>query len=327
MISSGASKASAAAARLGINPTWAQRSNSPTLMQIEDTLRRMPGGGGVFGANDIGNAKAVNTAAASAIGQKSDRVTGEVLANAEDALGSARDKLRQGVNIAKGDTTVLSAIQNASSDLKKSLRGSGVFNNDMERIKQGINGGDIAGEQYQIWRTDLRGAMDTAYKAGKAKLGDAYKKVLGSLDEAARGSSGKDWKENDKAFSTLDILQKGNVVNPETGNVSPSLLTNAFFQKFGKTAKQGKMPGPIADIASTQKAYPKWAEGSPTGKVESYSSLVPWLLSPASWAAAHVLTSNPYELLRLAPYANTLGQGVTEKRVNDIQGLLYGNNQ
>jgi hypothetical protein len=319
------SKASNAAARVGVNPTWGQRTNSPALMQMEDTLRRMPGSGWVMGANDARNQSGINTAAAKSIGEKADRVTGELLANAEARLGSERDVLRESVNIPKGDKGVISAINKAAMNLKKSLRGNGAFNSDMERVKHGISSNSINGEQYQIWRTDLRGAMDTAYKGGKAKLGDAYKEVVNALDDAARGSEGEAWKANDKAFSTMDILQKGNVVNPETGNVSAPLLTNAFFQKFGKTAKQGKMPGPIADIASAQKAYPRWAEGSPTGKVDQYTSLVPWALSPVTTPIAAMMTSNPYNMLRYAPYAASTANALTD----DLRslGLLYDTQQ
>jgi hypothetical protein len=319
----GGGKASRAASRVGVNPTWGQRFNNPTIMQVEDTMRRMPGSGGVFGANDARNQQAINKAAASAIGERGDRLTGEVLADAESRLGAERDVLRDAVNIKQGDPFVLKAIQSATANLKKSLRGSGTFNNDMERIKQRIAAGDVSGEQYQIWRTDLRNAMDTAFKGGKSKLGDAYREVLNALDDAARGGASEAWKANDKAFSTLDILHKGNVVNPETGNVSAPLLTNEFYRRFGRSAKQGRMPGPVADIATIQRAYPKWAEGSPTGKVEQYSSLVPWLLSPVNFAFAKVLTSNPYSMMRYAPYAASFANvNADDQR---MLGLLYGN--
>jgi hypothetical protein len=309
-----------AAQRLGMTPTIGQRTNNPTILQVEDTMRRMPGSGGVFGAHDERNMRAINKAAAKAIGESSDKVTGEVLANADDALGAARNSLRDDVNIPQLDMTapassaknVIASIGDAAKELKKGLRSSGSFERYTEDIKRGMAQGNVSGEQYQIWRTDLRDARETAFKAGKTMLGKAYDKVLRSLDDAARGTAGEAWKANDRAFSTLDILQKGNVVNPETGNVSAPLLTNEFYRRFGKTAKQGKMPGEIADIATVQRAYPKWAEGSPTGKVENYSSLIPWLMSPASFAGAKLLTSNPMNIFRYAPYAV---QG----------GLLYDN--
>lgn len=304
-------KAAQAAQRLGVAPTIGQRTGSPTILQVEDTMRRMPGSGAVFGANDIKNTQSINRAAAKAIGQESDRVTGEVLANADDTLGAVRNSLRDDVNIPQLDLSaqvssarnVISSIGDATKDLKKSLRSSGSFDRYTNDIKRGLTQGNVSGEQYQIWRTDLRDAREAAHKAGKTMLGKAYDKVLRALDDAARGSAGDEWRANDRALSTLDILQKGNVVNPETGNVSAPLLTNEFYRRFGKTAKQGKMPGEIADIATVQRAYPKWAEGSPTGKVENYSSLIPWLMSPASFMGAKLLTSNPMNIFRYAPYA------------------------
>lgn len=319
MLTSG--RASQAAQRLGFKPTIGQRIDSPTVLQIEDTMRRMPGSGAVFGAHDMQNARAINRAAAKAVGQDADRVTGEVLANAEDALGATRNSLRNDVNIPQLDMSaqassannIISSISSASKELKKGLRPSGSFERYTDDIKRGLTQGNVSGEQYQIWRTDLRDARETAFSAGKTMLGKAYDKVLRSLDDAARGSAGDEWRANDKAFSTLDVLQKGNVVNPETGNVSAPLLANEFYRRFGKTAKQGKMPGEIADIATLQRTYPKWAEGSPTGKVENYSSLIPWLMSPASFMGAKLLTSNPMNAFRYVPYA--------------VQGGLLSDNQ
>lgn len=300
-----------AASRLGFNPTWGQRANSPTLMQIEDTMRRMPGSGGVFARNDMANQSAVNRAVSKAIGQQSDTVSGEVLASATDDLGNARNALKSQVSIPKGEPTILQTISNATQELKTSLRNGGEWKNVTENIKNRLNAGAVDGKQYQTWRTDLKDYADAAYKAGKTKLGDAYRALRSSLDDVARGGASDAWKANDKAFSTLEMVQEGNVVNPVTGNVSAPLLANKFFQTFGKNAKQGKMPGEINDIATLQRGYPKWAEGSPTAKAEMYDSLVPWAASIPSAALAKLLTSDPYDLVRLGAYFPAASSGVS----------------
>jgi hypothetical protein len=301
-----ANEAARAAERIGYKPDLAQRYEQRDLKNLADTLRNMPGGAGVYQKFDRANQEAINAAAAAGIGQKSKSITGEVLANSTDELGSTRNQLKDMVNIPKGDEGILSAIDNASAELKKSLTGSGKFKADAERIKQGINAGNINGEQYQIWRTDLRDARDTAYKAGKTKLGDAYKTLMTALDDSARQASSGAWKENDKAFATLNLLQEGNIVNPITGDVSQQLLTNKFFREYGKNAKQGKMPGPVADIATVTKGYKPPVEGSQTARREAYSSLFPWMLSPLSYAAAKGMTADPYTILRYGAYGPTL---------------------
>jgi hypothetical protein len=299
-------EAARAAQRIGYRPDLAQRTDQRDLKNLADTLRNMPGGAGVYQKLDSANQEAINAAAASGIGQKAKAITGEVLANATDELGATRNQLKDMVNIPKGDQGVLSALDDASSELKKSLGSTGRFKSDVERIKQGINAGSINGEQYQIWRTDLRDARDTAYKAGKTKLGDAYRRILTALDDSARQSSSELWKENDKAFATLNMLQDGNIVNPVTGDVSQSLLTNKFYREYGKNAKQGKMPGPVADIATVTKGYKPPVEGSQTARREAYSSLFPWMLSPLSYGAAKLMTADPYTLLRYGAYGPTL---------------------
>lgn len=300
-----------AANRVGFNPTWGQRTGNPTLLQVEDTMRRMPVTGGTFAKNDMANQKSINKAVSSAIGQQSDSITGEVLANAQDDLGNVRNVLKRDVNIPKGNESVLKTIENESLELKKSLRSTGQWNNDVERIKQAINSGNISGEQYQIWRTDLKDAQDAAFKAGKSKLGNAYKAVRDALDDAARGGASDAWRANDKAFSTLEMIQEGNVVNPVTGNVSAPLLANKFYQRFGKTAKQGKMPGPIQDIATLQKGYPLWREGSPTAKAEMYDSIPSWLAGTAGYPLAKLLTSDPYQAVRYLMYGPSGASGIS----------------
>lgn len=294
---------SQAAERVGYTPNLAQRTNSPDLKNAYDTLSNMPGSARVIGTHEAKNAEAINSAVAKAIGQKTNRITGDVLANANDELGAVRNSLRSNVNIPQGEQNILSSIDDATVQLKKSLRNTGQFKGDMERIKQGVQSGSITGEQYQIWRTDLRDAADTAFKAGKSQLGNAYKSVLNSIDDAARGSASPEWLLNDKQFSVLNTVQKGNIINPVTGDVSPSLLTNQFYRDFGNFAKQGKLPGEINDIATITRGYPMLKEGSQTARREAYNSVFPWLMSPINYGAAKILTSNPANATRLIPYA------------------------
>lgn len=292
-----------AANRIGYKPNLAQRTNSPDLKNLYDTLSNMPGGARVIATHEANNANAINTAVAKSIGQKSNRVTGDVLANATDDLGAIRNELKSSVDIPKGTKTITDTIDNATVELKKSLRNTGQFKGDMERIKQGVNSGNITGEQYQIWRTDLKDAIDSAYKAGKTQLGKAYKSVLTSLDDAARGSASPEWLANDKQFSVLNTLQKGNIVNPVTGDVSAPLLTNQFYRDFGNIAKQGKLPGEVQDIATITKGYPMLKEGSQTARREAYNSIFPWLMSPISYVGAKALTANPQNISKTMLYA------------------------
>jgi hypothetical protein len=291
-----------AADRLGYKPTLPQVTGNRDLANLYDTLSNMPGSAGVIARREAANQAAINSGVSKAIGQKSDRVTADVLADATASLGSTRNKLRADVNIPKGEQTILSTIDKASQELSKSLRSGGQFKGDMERIKQGINSGNLTGEQYQIWRTDLNDAKDAAYRAGKSKLGDAYKAVVRSLDDAARQNSGDAWKANDRQFSTLNMVQDGNIINPITGDVSAPLLTNKFYREFGKNAKQGKLTGEINDIATVTKGYPMLKEGSQTARREAYSSIVPWLLSPANYALGKMLVSSPYGIARNLMY-------------------------
>ena len=309
-VPSPANEAAQAAQRIGYKPTIPQAVQSRDLTNLYDTVANLPGGAGVIARHEAGNQAAVNRAVSKAIGQKSDTVTAEVLANATDDLGNTRNLLRDQVNIPKGAPQIMQSIDDATTELKKSLKNTGKFKSDVERIKQGVQSGNINGEQYQIWRTDLRDEVDTAFKAGKTQLANAYKKILDSMDEVARASAGPEWKLNDKQFATLNTIQKGNVVNPVTGDVSAPLLTSQFYRDFGKTAKQGKLPGEIADIATITKGYPTFKEGSATARRQNYDSLIPWMMSPFNYAAAKVLVSNPYDMLRLSPYGIPFAGGV-----------------
>jgi hypothetical protein len=291
-----------AAERIGYKPSLPQRTGSPDLANLYDTLSNMPGSARVIATHEARNAKAINSAVARSIGQNSNRVTGDVLANASDDLGAVRNTLKETVNIPKGSQNITSAIDNATIDLKRSLQNNGRFKGDMERIKQGVNSGNITGEQYQIWRTDLKDAADTAYTSGKSQLGKAYKTVLSALDDAARGTASKEWLDNDKKFSVLNTVQKGNIVNPVTGDVSAPLLTNQFYRDYGNFAKQGKLPGEINDIATVTRGYPALKEGSQTARRENYNSLVPWALSPFNYLVAKGMVANPANFRRLLPY-------------------------
>lgn len=310
-----------AATRIGFKPDLAQRSGSVDLNNFYDTLRNMPGSAGVIARHEARNTQAINRAAAKDIGQNADSVTGDILAAAKSELGSTRNALKSNVDIQQNAQTVLDTIDSQATKLSTGLRSSSQFDNYARKIKDSLSSGSIKGDQYQQWRTDLRNLKDAAYKADRSNLGDAYNSLIKSLDEAAMLNAGPEWRANNKAFSSLELLKDSGAVNDITGDVSPQKLTNAYYRQFGDAALEGRLDGGIPDIATVTKGYKPRAEGSQTARREAYSSVVPWLMSPASLVAAKALTSSPQDLARLLMYGNPIG-GIAQQLSPYLQNLV-----
>lgn len=269
-----------AAERIGAPLTAGQRSGSKGLQKIEDMIAEAPGGYGIMAKNAQLRTDAVNRAAASAIGQTDDKITQDVLANAKSGLGAVRDQLRSNVNVSPVDPNVMGAVRRAEQfaqqglpsmapETKKAVSGA---IDDFKSFVQ--NPQNMDGAAYQLWRTDLNNAADRAFKEGNKKVGKVYEELLGGLDNAARGNNAPAWKANDKAFSTLDLLQQPNVLNEATGNVNPKSLSAAFYREFGDSAKQGKLPGNIQDIALLAKGIPERTTGSATAPRQLLSGMI-----------------------------------------------------
>lgn len=301
--------------------TASQRSGSATLSKLEDYLSTAPGAiNRMQGVRDQ-QQDILNRLAARSIGQNADSIDQGVLAAARTQIGAERGALQAGVRLSPVHPDLITGVRNArqvvdqlasgpqSLTRTQAAAGASVID-DMENFIRA--GSPMDGQQYQTWRTALREAKEAAYEAKNSRLGKAYDELQKSLDRAAQGAHRKQWRLNDQQYAALENIEKGIGVNEATGNVNPRTLANNFMRYGGSAAKEGKLEGPLADLALLAKGVPEHRPGSPTAQRQAWQALLAGGLGSGAAAA----TGSPLAagvVLGIPVLNNALARAVTRQ--------------
>lgn len=239
-----------AADELGLSLTAGQKTLNPALMNFENYLSRSPGSSSAMQAKAAANQTKLNTAAASAMGQKSSDVGEGTFSAAKAAIGSEFDRLG-GVTSPKLGNDFLSALakidaDNAARGAFKSKAIDGLIDKGLDLAAKG----NLTGKAYKEIRTAINNEAQSAFKGGDATYGQALKTVRDALDDAAKASLSKAdqeaWDVARKQWAAYKVLSSGNV--SEAGNVSAARVASKLRNQ-NDMFRAGQGGSDLANIA------------------------------------------------------------------------------
>jgi len=275
-----------AAERLGMDVTPAMRSQSPSLLNFENKLRRYPGSAGIMAATDDANRAAIQSAAARSIGETGTDLGETVLGSAANRIGGEFNRLQGVTKPDVGGGNFFSTLTKLDSD--NAARGA--FRNSAidDLVNRGLDlasSNNLTGDAYKQIRTQLSSQKDAAFKGGDATLGQAYKDVIGGLDDAAKSSlSGADasaWDTARAQYRNLKTLTTGNTT--EAGIVSPARVASVVNRNAPGQLPLGRLTGDLPDIARVGQGF-KSALNPNSGVLAS--GYVPELKTPLNYMMA-----------------------------------------
>lgn len=243
---------------LGMKATPGAATGSTGLRQIEASAESLPVTSGPFSALKQNNQTVLNRAAAKAIGENADAITDDVLNAARTRIGNEFAKVEAIPSIPVG-----TPVQNKLASIEFKYRGlldKPLAQYDVvDDIYRNL-GGDITGKQYNTWQSQLRQIAQDQFTRGKPKIGFAIFEVKDALDDAASSvMSARErmaFQQARQQWKNLVMLETGNVVNEQTGNVSGGLLKNVLSRKDKHGFRLGGNASDLYDATRFYKAFP-----------------------------------------------------------------------
>lgn len=238
-----------AAQRIGYKPTPGQSTNSPSLLALENNWLRKSGSGSVMERIYKQQQDALNTAAARSMGESADNLGPQVMARAQDRIGSEFQRL-QDMTHPQLDADFLNTLvkvdsSNAAKGAFSSKKVDNLVNKGLSLAEQG----QLSGKAYKEIRTELSNQASRSYKAGDATTGQAFKDLRNALDSAAEssltGANSKSWADARRQWGAFKTLAKSNVA--EGGDVSAARVA-AELRRAGSGFRTGRTKGDLADI-------------------------------------------------------------------------------
>jgi hypothetical protein len=308
--------ATEAAERAGYKPTAAQITNNPGMQALENYLLRSPGSSGVMQAARDANQTALNRTAAKAMGETADALDEGVFAAAKGRIGGEFDRLSQ---VTKPDLSGNFLNVLAKLDADNAARGPFASSKIGDLIDKGLDlaaKGNLDGKAYKEIRTELANQAQTAFRGGDATTGQAYKSLVGALDDAAKATLSpadrKAWDAARKEWAAYKTLTKGNVA--EGGNVSAA-RTAAAVRAKNPNFRAGGVDGELADIARVGEAFK--GVGNPNSgqlaQIQNYANPligIPMALGNRAAAAAYMSPMGQRYLSRGLVDVGETGQGL-----------------
>lgn len=306
---------------MGGRPRLSQVTGSKFAGQVEDWAAQTPGGVGRMAEHEARNATALNRAAAGSIGQNADELSSRVFADANRAIGSVFNELR---NVGRGqaqrpiaiDAGVAQAADNVlatQARIAPEFRSADVASLATRARALALNHGRIDAETYQLARSSLTDAAQTAFQGGNSQVGRAYQQLLESLDAAAdrsltalgRGDLVDALQTARQQWANLKMLEKGRTA--AGGDVNAAALVSTLRSQNPMAFREGRGNNPLSDIGMIGENLKPLATGSQTHPRQTLSSPIQSaLVAPAANAAARITTSP-----MLTGYAGMLGRNPT----------------
>ncbi len=227
--------------QLGMRLTPGKASGSTVLQKMEAAAESNPLTSGGFDAIKDVNQRAVNRAAARAIGENSDELSTPVLHAAEQRLGAVFNAVADRTPVRLDPQDVGTRLRQIVQDSDGLIGGNASLldNPLIQRMDGFVN--DAGGATREQLRT-LSSKMGKAARnnmttqAGDRELGqalfaaqevveDAIQNSLSGAQRAAYGEARGQYR------NLMSLTAKNNVVNPSSGNVSGRSLANTLMQK------------------------------------------------------------------------------------------------
>jgi hypothetical protein len=259
----------AAAQRIGYPLTPGETTGSKALQMVEARLAKTPGSSGAMQEFQQSRDRALSRAAAGAMGETGDEISKQMMAQASSRIGGEFDRLAVGKAVPLGQP-----FQDALAALKAQQSTLGEFADPAidTLVAKGMDlakSGQVDGKAYQLIRSRLGTKANDAFASGNSEVGQALKTVRDAFDDAATatmtGADKQAWDLARQQWAVLKTLEKGNVV--EAGKVAPGRLKEALRTARPKDYKEGRLDGPLADIATIAENFKPLPDSGTAGNM------------------------------------------------------------
>lgn len=295
-ITQGQRQAAQAGQQLGMVLTPGKASGSKALQKMEAAMESNPLTSSGFDAIKDTNQRALNRAAAQAIGENATELSTPVLAQAEARIGRVFDSVADRTPVPLDPVNVGARLRQIQADTDGMLMGNAELtqNGLWRRLDDFVNNrGGATREQLRQLSSNLGKAArnNMTNPNGDRALGDALFQAQEVVEDAIQGTlSAAQQRVYDQArnqYRNLMLLTaKTNVTNPSSGNVAGRSLATTLMQKDRGGFTMGGNTSPMYDAARFVQAFPDIVGNSGTatrsiGAADYVTGLPGYLLSRA----------------------------------------------
>ena len=240
----------------GMQLTPGQRYGSETLQRIEAGLESFPLTSGAVSKLKQNNQSAINAAAAESIGESGDALTSDVLALAHKNLGDKFNQLTQGRKIPVDDQ-LEATLENIGRDSAEGLFDRDVGVKALSKFTDKLEGGHFTDKDYQRISSQISKKMRSPSLEWEDK--EVLMGIKGAMDDAVERSLGPEdlaqFREVREQWRNLVMLEKGQNVRPETGNVSGRSLANTLKREDPAGYLRGGNTSPLYEAARASQQF------------------------------------------------------------------------
>jgi hypothetical protein len=298
-LTAGQQSAAAGGQRLGMRLTPGQATGNKLLQRLEAKLESQPMTAGPFDRIKDTNARAVNSAAARAIGETSDNLNSGVLNNAVERIGKVFDEVRDEAprTIDPDDfLTKVSAISDEFEAIGPQLTNHPLSQRLLKHAENGsATGKDLGALSSKLTREAHR---QMTSPNGDRELGAALYKLKDYTDDlVSQGLSGDRLAKYNQArgeYRNLMLMtSRVGAINPSTGNVNGSIMANVLQQKDKAGFLFGRNSSDMYDAARFAQAFRPIVGDSGTATRMPLPSPTDFVLSLPFNLATRAYTSSP----------------------------------
>jgi len=265
-LTQGQQAASAAGKSVGMRLTPGKASGSAALQKLEAAAESNPMTSSGFDAIKQGNQKALNRAAAKAIGENADELSTPVLARAEQRIGAVFDSVKDKTPVPLDPINVGAKLRAIEDDASGMLMGNNELgqNGLWKRLDKFVNGeGGATREQLRNLSSNLgkkaKGEMTSPN--GDRALGEALFSAQEIVEDAIQGTLTKAQQTaygeaRGQYRNLMNLTAKTNVTNPSSGNVSGKSLATTLMQKDRGGFTMGRTDNDLYNAARFTQAFP-----------------------------------------------------------------------
>lgn len=274
----------------GVPVDVAARTGSENLRAVQRFLTDNPLSAGVMKRGQEATQTAFNRAALKLIGEQGDAAIPQVLAQADDRIGSVMDRVARQTGI-KVDDRMLSELAAIEESARMTLEPAKLaplqaqFNNILGKIEPGDS---IPGDAYQRIRTIARELGNDSALAGVSK--QLRETIDSALERSAGKQAAEDLKLARKQYRNLERI-KESMGTTETGDIPiPALARATSVKRERGAALMGRGDADLARLARSantmRDAFPQ-SGTAPRAALQAYGQA----LAPAAAGVGYGVVS------------------------------------
>lgn len=324
----GQQQAARAGEALGMRLTPGKASGSQALQKLEMALESNPMTSPGFDAIKQGNQRALNRAAAQAIGENADELSSPVLSRALGRMENVFDAVKDKTPVPLDPVAVGRRLNAISANSEGQLMGNATLESNglWQRLDDFVNNrGGATREQLRSLSSNLGKAArsNMTSQNGDRALGQALFEAQEVVEDAIAGSLSAAQRQayneaRNQYRNLMTLTARTTITNPSSGDVSGRSLATALMQRDRGGFTFGGNSSPMYDAARFVQAFPDIVGNS--GTATRSMGATDWLTGLPARAATSVYLSRP---VMAAARAGSGAAGLTAQMLdNEVLGLL-----